>query len=130
MVEEKNIGTAPNAEETNSDWAEDYAGERPQSDGKYFSDKVPEGDLSFKAEITFKDEGNKTIAKTPWGDRPVIKFVIDEAGKEKVMEIGTNQFDYLKLIADNKPLTGKTAIHERTGEGQKATRRTIKFKQE
>ena len=111
-------------EETNSDWSEEYKGDRPNTDSKWFSDVVPEGELSFKANITFKSEGEK--ATNNFG-KQVIRFTIEVDGEEKTMEIGANQYDYLKCIAEAKPVTGKTATHERTGVGQKDTRRKIKF---
>ena len=120
MVEEKII-------ETNSDWAEEFQGDAPATDQKYFSDKVPEGELSFRTEITFLNEGTKETIKTPWGQREVITFKIQHEDKEKTMQVGTTQFDYLKIIAEHKPITNKKAIVQRTGTSQKDTRRTIKF---
>jgi len=110
-----------------TDWSEEYKQERPNKDSNWFSDVVQESELSFTATITFKSEGEKTI--NHW-DKPVIRFIIEHEGKEKTMEVGCNQFDYLKILANAKPLTGKTAIHQRTGSTQKDTRRTIKFKTE
>jgi hypothetical protein len=125
-MEEKTIGAAPNAETTNSekDWAEEYKGERPAGDSNWFSDVVPEGELSFRAEITFLTEGEKVVNKFV---KPVIRFTIEHEGKQKTMEVGQNQYDYLKIVAEAKPLEGKTAIHQRSGSTQKDTRRTIKF---
>jgi hypothetical protein len=85
---------------------------------------VPEGELSFRAEIEFKSEGEKVVNKF---GKPVIRFSILHEGKEKVMEVGQNQYDYLKLVAEAKPLVNKKAIHQRSGSTQKDTRRTIKF---
>ena len=124
MVEEKTIGTAPNAETNSGDWTEEYKAERPVGESNWFSDVVQEGEISFTAEITFKTEGEKVTNKF---GKPVIRFVIEHEGKEKTMEVGQNQYDYLKIVAENKPLTGKKAIHQRSGSTQKDTRRTIKF---
>jgi len=119
-MEEKEIEVT----NSNDDWADEYKGERPNSDSTWFSDVVQEGELSFRAEITFKSEGEKVINKF---GKPVIRFIIDHDEKEKTMEVGQNQYDYLKIVAENKPLTGKTAVHQRSGSTQKDTRRTIKF---
>jgi hypothetical protein len=113
-------------EVTNSekDWANEYQGERPVGDSNWFSDVVAEGELSFRAEITFQSEGEKVTNKF---GKPVIRFTIEHEGKEKTMEVGQNQYDYLKIVAEAKPLVGKKAIHQRSGSTQKDTRRTIKF---
>jgi len=110
---------------TNSnDWSKEYEGERQVSDSTWFSDVVQEGELSFRAEIIFLSEGEKKINKF---GKEVIQFLINTEGKTKTMEVGCNQFDYLKIVAANKPLEGKKAIHQRSGSTQKDTRRTIKF---
>jgi len=49
--------------------------------------------------------------------------------ERKTMEVGCNQYDFLRTLAENKPLIGKTFVHQRTGVGQKDTRRSIKLKQ-
>ena len=110
--------------ETNSNWEDDYTGDRPTGDSNWFSDVVQEGELSFRAEIEFKSKGEKVINKF---GKEVIRFTIEHESKEKTMEVGCNQYDYLKIIATNKPLVGKKARHQRTGSTQKDTRRTIKF---
>lgn len=112
-----------NAKETNSDWSDEYKGERTPGDSTWFSDVVAEGELSFRAEIVFKSEGEKVTNKF---GKEVIRFLITHEGKDKTMEVGCNQFDYLKILAGAKPLTGKKAIHQRSGSTQKDTRRTIK----
>ena len=110
---------------TNSkSWTEEYEGERQTSDSTWFSDVVQEGELSFRAEIVFLSEGEKVTNKF---GKELIRFLINTDGKEKTMEVGCNQFDYLKIVAQNKPLEGKKAIHQRSGSTQKDTRRTIKF---
>jgi hypothetical protein len=111
-------------EQTNLNWEDEYKQERPIGDSNWFSDVVQEGEISFTAEITFKTEGEKVTNKF---GKEVIRFIIDHEGKEKTMEVGCNQYDYLKIIANNKPLVGKKARHQRTGSTQKDTRRTIKF---
>ena len=111
-------------ETTNSNWEDEYKQERPAGDSNWFSDVVQEGELSFRAEIEFKSEGEKVINKF---SKPVIRFSILHEGKEKTMEVGQNQYDYLKIVAEAKPLIGKKAIHQRSGSTQKDTRRTIKF---
>ena len=113
-------------EQTNSngDWSDEYKGERQAGDSNWFSDVVAEGELSFKAEIKFKTEGEKVTNKF---GKPVIRFTIEHEEKEKTMEVGANQFDYLKIVSENKPLVGKKAVHQRSGSTQKDTRRTIKF---
>jgi len=116
-----------NETNSNEDWANEFKGDQPANSGKYFSDKVEEGELSFKAQIKFLDEGQKETSKTPWGEKQVITFKIEHEGKEKIMQVGINQFDYLKAIAEAKPVTGKQAIVQRTGTTQKDTKRTIKF---
>ena len=121
---EKDIGTAPNAETNSNDWSDEYKKERPTGDSNWFSDVVEEGEISFTAEITFKTEGEKTTNKF---NKEVIQFIVDHEGKEKTMEVGCRQFDYLKIVATNKPIIGKKARHQRTGSTQKDTRRTIKF---
>ena len=122
MVEEKEVII----ETSSGDWGDEYKGERPTSDSNWFSDVVQQGEISFTAEITFKSEGERTTNKF---NKEVIKFLIDVAGKEKTMEVGTNQYDFLRTLAENKPLIGKTFVHQRTGVGQKDTRRSIKLKQ-
>ena len=112
---------------SNGDWSDDYKGDKPKMDSSWFSDIVQEGELSFAAEIKFKTEGEKTTNKF---GKEVIKFIIDHEGKEKTMEVGTNQYDYLKILATNKPLLGKRFKHQRTGSTQKDTRRTIKLIEE
>ena len=119
MVETKEVIT------NSGDWSDEYKAERTPSESNWFSDVVQEGELSFRADITFKDEGTKTINKF---GKEVIHFTITHEGKEKSMEVGCNQYDYLKVVAQNKPLTGKSAVHQRTGSTQKDTRRNIKFK--
>ena len=123
MVEEK-IVEATNSEE--KDWSEEYKGERPSGESNWFSDVVQEGELSFRAEIVFLTEGEKVVNKF---GKPVIRFSITHDGKEKTMEVGQNQYDYLKIVAENKPLVNKKAVHQRSGSTQKDTRRTIKFVQ-
>jgi len=124
-MEEKDIGTAPNAEKkTDSDWSEEYKGDRPTTDGKYFSDTVPQGEMIFSTEFTFKDEGRKTTNK--WG-KESITFNIDHDGKEQVLEIVGTNFDLLKTLAEAKPLTEKKVQWQRSGEGQKNTRRKVKI---
>jgi len=122
MVEEKEVII----ETSSGDWGDEYKGERPTSDSNWFSDVVQQGEISFTAEITFKSEGERTTNKF---NKEEIKFLIDVAGKEKTMEVGTNQYDFLRTLAENKPLIGKTFVHQRTGVGQKDTRRSIKLKQ-
>jgi len=111
-------------ETTNGDWSDEYKGERPTTDSTWFSDVVEDGEISFRAEIVFLSEGEKVTNKF---GKEVIRFLINTDGKEKTMEVGANQFDYLKIVAANKPLAGKSAVHQRTGSTQKDTRRTIKF---
>ena len=120
-MEEKEINVETNS---NGDWSDEYKGERPSGDSNWFSDVVQEGELSFRAEIEFQSEGEKVTNKF---GKPVIRFIITHDGKEKTMEVGQTQYDYLKIVAENKPLTGKKAIHQRSGSTQKDTRRTIKF---
>lgn len=108
---------------SNGDWSDEYKGERPKQDSSWFSDIVQDGELSFTAEIKFKTEGEKTTNKF---GKEVIKFIIEHENKEKTMEVGTNQYDYLKILAANKPLVGKKFKHQRTGSTQKDTRRTVK----
>ena len=122
MVEEKEVII----ETSSGDWGDEYKGEKPTSDSNWFSDVVQQGEISFTAEITFKSEGERTTNKF---NKEVIKFLIDVAGKEKTMEVGCNQYDFLRTLAENKPLIGKTFVHQRTGVGQKDTRRSIKLKQ-
>lgn len=119
MVTENKIETT----NSNGDWSDEYKGDKPKNDSNWFSDVVPEGELSYTADIEFKTEGEKTINKF---GKEVIKFLILHEGKEKTMEVGCNQYDYLKIIANNKPLIGKKFKHQRTGSTQKDTRRTIK----
>ena len=121
MVETKEVEVKTDS----NDWSEEYKGDRPVTDSNWFSDVVPEGDISFNATIKFKNEGIKTI--NHW-DKDVIRFTIEHDEIEKTMEVGCTQYDYLKTLATNKPLTGKTAEHQRTGSTQKDTRRNIKFK--
>lgn len=108
---------------SNGDWSDEYKGDRPKNDSSWFSDIVQEGELSFTAEIKFKTEGEKVENKF---GKEVIRFIIEHEGKEKTMEVGTNQYDYLKILAGCKPLVGKKFKHQRTGSTQKDTRRTIK----
>jgi hypothetical protein len=124
-MEEKEIGTAPNAE-TNSkeDWSEKYKGDRPSTDGKFFSDTVPEGEMIYSTEFVFKDEGKETTNK--WGKETIV-FTINHNGKEQILEIVESNFDLLKIIGEAKPLTGKKVQWQRSGVGQKDTRRKIKF---
>lgn len=108
---------------SNGDWSDEYKSDRPKSDSSWFSDIVPENEIAYITEIKFKTEGEKTVNKF---GKEVIKFLIEHEGKEKTMEVGTNQYDYLKILATNKPLIGKKFKHQRTGTTQKDTRRTIK----
>jgi len=112
---------------SNEDWAKEYEGDNPTQNNKYFSDKLVDDEVSFTAEIIFKNEGEKETIKTPWGERKVITFKIEHEQKEKIMQVGETQFDYLKAIANAKPLTGKKAKVTRVGTTQKDTKRTIKF---
>jgi hypothetical protein len=124
MVEEKTIGTAPNAETTNSNWEDDYTGDRPTGDSAWFSDTVPEGKISYTTTITFKDEGKKASG---FKAKPVIRFLIEHEGKEKNWDVNPKQWEILQDIAKAKPLTGKKASITRTGKGQLDTRRQIEF---
>jgi len=108
---------------TISNWEDEYKQDRPIGDSNWFSDVVEAGEISFTAEITFKSEGEKVTNKF---GKEVIRFLIQHEGKEKTMEVGCNQFDYLKILAQAKPLVNKKAIHQRSGSTQKDTRRTIK----
>jgi hypothetical protein len=109
-------------------WDEEFLAEKPKTDSKYFSDSVPEGQLSFKTELTFKTDGEP---KTKNFKQPVIEFIIEVNGKEKVWEVSKKQWEILKTIAakkkENKTLTGLKATLERTGTNQQDTRRAIKF---
>ena len=119
MVNEKEVKVT----DSSGDWSDEYKGDKPKNDSNWFSDIVQEGELSYTAEITFKTEGEKTTNKF---GKEVIRFLIEHEGKEKTMEVGTNQYDYLKILATNKPLVGKKFKHSRSGSTQKDTRRTIK----
>lgn len=105
-------------------WEEEYLIDKPITDSKYFSDAVPEGQLVFTAKFKFLSEGEKKINKF---QKSVISFRIEHEGKEKLLEIGTTQFDILKTIAKAKPITGKTVDYQRSGTTQKDTRRAIKL---
>lgn len=105
-------------------WEDEYTAEKTAGESNWFSDVVQEGEISFTTDIEFKSEGEKVVNKF---GKPVIRFTIQNEDKEKTMEVGCTQYDYLKIIATNKPLTGKKAKHSRTGSTQKDTRRTIKF---
>jgi len=109
---------------TNSNWEEEYKGDRPQTDGKYFSDTVPENEMIYSTEFTFKDEGNKITNK--WGKESIV-FNINHKDKEQILEIVATNYDLLRTIAEAKPITGKKVQWQRSGEGQKNTRRKIKF---
>jgi len=119
-MEEKTIET----NSTNGDWSDDYLGEREETNHKWFKDALEQGELSYNAEIKFLDEG--TEQTNNFKDK-VIRFEIEVNGETKTMDVKANQYDYLKIIAENKPLTGKTAKHSRTGSTRSDTRRTIKF---
>ena len=85
---------------------------------------------AFKEEIKFKSDGEKRINKF---GKEVMHFIIEVAEKEKFMEIGTTQYDFLRTIGqkkkDNKgTLIGVIGVIERVGSTQKDTRRTIQFK--
>jgi len=124
---DKEILKANDPKTETEDWSEEYKGDRPTGDSNWFSDMVPKGEISYQTEYEFKTEGEK---KTNNFGKQVIAFTINHENKEKTMEVGCNQYDFLKVLAENKPLTGKTFVHQRTGEGQKATRRSVKLKQE
>lgn len=106
------------------DWTEEYRGERTPTDSKFFSDKVAEGQLAYITKIKFKTSGEK--ATNSFG-KEVVKFIIEHEGKEKVLEIGVNQYDLLSTIAKKENLVGSTADWQRSGTNQKDTRRAIKF---
>jgi hypothetical protein len=105
-------------------WINEYQGERTTTGSKYFSDTVPEGQLSFKCKIMFLDEGEKKVNNF---EKEVIAFRIQVNGEEKLWEVNATNFDLLKTIAKASPLVGKTAELERTGTTRKDTRRAIKF---
>ncbi len=119
-MEEKEIKT------TNStgDWSDEYKGDKPKRDSKYFSDAVPEGEIVFVTKFKFLNEGEKITNN--WGKESIV-FKIDHEAKEKVLEVSGSNFDVLNTIAKNKPLTGKDVSWQRSGVGQKETRRAIKF---
>jgi hypothetical protein len=108
-----------------ADWEDDYLGDKPTNNSKYFSDTVPEGQLSFKTTFKFLTKGTKIVNNYK---REVITLQIQHEGKEKTLEIGTTQYEVLNEMAKHKPVTGKEVEWERTGIGQKDTRRKIKFK--
>ena len=121
-MEEKKVETT----NSNGDWSDDYKGEREETSNTWFKDAVPEGEISFKANITFEDEGTKTQNNY---NETVIRFsiLVESEGETKTYDIKTSQFDILKSISEAKPITGKTALLERTGTTRKDTRRSIKF---
>jgi len=123
MVEEKEV----TIENSSGDWADEFKGEREAEGSNWFKDAVPEGSISFQTTIEFLDEGTKT--KNNFDDA-VIRFSIREGDNEKTLDVKTTQFDILKAIAEQKPITGKKAVWERTGTTRKDTRRHIKFKGE
>ena len=114
--------------EVNEAWDEEFLADKPKTDSKYFSDIVPQGQLSFKADLVFKSDGEKLINNFK---TPVIKFIIEVEGKEKFWEVSTKQWEILKTIAAQKKakgtLVGLKATLERTGTNQTDTRRAIKF---
>ena len=120
MVEEKEV-TVTNS---NGDWSDEYKGEKPQLDSKYFSDAVQKGELFYATSFKFLDEGEKKTNK--WGNTSIV-FKITHEGKEKILEISGSNFDVLHAIAENKPVANKTVQWQRSGVGQKETRRAIKF---
>jgi hypothetical protein len=109
---------------SNGDWSDEYKGDKPKNDSKYFSDTVPTGDIVYTTKFKFLSEGNPKENK--WGNKS-IEFKIEHDGKEKVLEISGSNFDVLHDIAEHKPLIGKTVEWQRSGVGQKETRRKIKF---
>jgi len=121
-MEEKKI-------ETEQTWDEEILEDKPKTDTKYFSDSVPEGQLSFKTELTFKTDGESKINNYK---TPIVHFIIEVNGKEKIWEISKRQWELLKTIAQKKKdnngtLVGVKAVLERTGTNQIDTRRAIKF---
>ncbi len=116
MVTEKEIET--------KNWSDDYTTERPVGEKDFFSDIVPEGQLSFKATIKFLSEGEKLVNKF---GKECIRFNIEAGAKKLKWDIGCNQWELLRTIAHAKPLTGKLAQLERVGTNQKDTKRTMKF---
>lgn len=110
-------------------WDDEALEDKPKTDSKYFSDTVPEGQLSFKTELTFKTNGEKKINNFK---TPVVTFIIEVNGQEKTWEVSTKQWEILKNIAqkkkdNNNTLIGVKATLERTGSNQTDTRRAIKF---
>jgi hypothetical protein len=121
-MEEKEI-------KTEQAWDEEALEDKPKTDSKYFSDSVPEGQLSFKTELTFKTNGESKINNYK---TKVVNFIIEVGGKEKIWEVSTKQWELLKIIAQKKKdnngtLIGVKATLERTGSNQTDTRRAIKF---
>lgn len=110
-------------------WDDEALEDKPKTDSKYFSDQVPEGQLSFKTELVFKTDGESKINSYK---TPVVVFVIEVEGKEKIWEVSKKQWALLKTIAqkkkENKTLVGLKAILERTGSNQQDTKRAISFK--
>jgi hypothetical protein len=121
MVIEQKVEVA----NSNGDWSDEYKGDRPVDNSKYFSDAVPEGKMSFKTTFKFLTEGNKITNKF---NKTVIQFQILHEGKEKQLEISTTNFDILKTISQAKPIKDKEVEWERVGSTQKDTRRGITFK--
>lgn len=114
---------------TEQAWDDEALSEQTPTDSRYFNDSVPKGQLSFKGEITFKSDGESKINNYK---TPVVNFIIDYQGKEKLWEISKKQYDILKTIAQKKKdnngtLIGLKATLERTGVGRADTRRQIKF---
>ena len=109
---------------SNGDWSDEYKGDKPQMDSKYFSDTVQKGELIFTTSFKFLNEGEKKTNK--WGNNSIV-FTISHEGKEKILEVNGSNFDVLHAISENKPITGKTVQWQRSGVGQKETRRAIKF---
>ena len=119
-MEEKKV----EATNSNEDWSDEYKGDKPKLEGKFFSDTVQSGELYYATKFKFKDEGNKKTNK--WGNAS-IEFKIEHDGKEKILEISGTNFDVLHEISEHKPITNKTVEWQRSGVGQKETRRKIKF---
>jgi hypothetical protein len=120
MVEEKEIKQT----NSNGDWSDKYKGDKPTQDSKYFSDTVQNGDLVYSTKFKFLNEGNPKQNK--WGNES-IEFKILHEEKEKTLEISGSNFDVLHEIAEHKPVLNKTVEWQRSGVGQKETRRKIKF---
>lgn len=120
-MEEKIVNT--------ENWEEEFLADKPKTDSKYFSDTVPEGQLSFKKEFAFKSDGEQKINSYK---NPVVNFIIEVDGKEKIWEVSKKQWEILKVIANKKKekgtLVGLKVNLERTGKTQTDTRRAIKFK--